>query len=199
MESPITSPTSVTSTKDKATVTRATVSGVITVKAQHIQLVSVPFKKVLIIMHSFVFKADYIENTDTVVTDICDSISVDCGAPAHIITSKESFISMKDLSTEKHIIEPEDGSRPDNVVLDKGNASILAHDNNGVKHDSVPENALYIPSYKPNILSVQAAVRKGASVNFGPNNAQLIAPDGTTLIETLTEKLVSYLSWSIVI
>ena len=100
--------------------------------------------------HSFVFKADYVQNTDTVVTDICNSISVDCGATAHIITSKESFLSMKDLSTEKHIIELADGSRLDNVVLGKGNASISVHDSSGVKHDIVLENVLYIPSYKQN-------------------------------------------------
>ena len=129
--------------------------------------------------HSFVFKADYIQNTDTVLTDVCNSILVDCGATAHIITSKESFLSMQDLSTEKHVIELADGSRSDNVVLGKGNASISVHDSNGVKHDIVLENALYIPSYKQNILSVQAAVRRGANVNFGPNDAQLIAPDGT--------------------
>ena len=83
---------------------------------------------------------------------------------------------MKDLSTEKHIIELADGSRSDNVVLGKCNASISVHDDNDVKHDIVLENALYIPSYKQNILSGQAVVRKGANVNFGPNNAQLIAP-----------------------
>ena len=123
--------------------------------------------------HLFVFKADYVQNTDNVVTDVCNSILVDCGAAAHIITSKECFLSMKDLSTEKHIIELADGSRSDNVVLGKFNASISVHDNNGVKHDIVLENALYIPSYKQNILSVQVAVRKGANVNFVPNNTQL--------------------------
>ena len=108
--------------------------------------------------HSLVFKADYVQNTYTVVTDICNSILVDCGATAHIITSKESFLSMQDLSTEKHINELTDGSRSDNVVLAKGNASISVHDNNGVKLHIVLENALCIPSYKQNILSVQAAV-----------------------------------------
>ena len=66
------------------------------------------------------FKADYVQNTDTVVTDIYNSILVDCGATAHIITSKESFLSMQDLSTKKQIIELADGSKSDNVVL--GNA-----------------------------------------------------------------------------
>ena len=96
------------------------------------------------------FKADSVQNTDTVVTDICNSILVDCGATAHIITSKESFLSMQDLSTEKCTIELADGSRSDNAVLGKGNASISVHDN---KHDVVFENAVYIPSYKQNICT----------------------------------------------
>ena len=78
---------------------------------------------------------------------------------------------MKDLSKEKHIIELVDCCRSDNVVLAKGNASISVHDNNGVKHDIVLKNTLYIHSYKQNILSIQAAVRKGANVNIGPNKA----------------------------
>ena len=109
---------------------------------------------------SFVFKADYVQNTYTVVTDICNSILVDCGATAHIITSKKSFISMNDLSKEKHIIELTDGSRSDNVVLGKDDASVSVHDNIGVKHHIALENALYIQSYKQNILFVQAAVRR---------------------------------------
>ena len=130
--------------------------------------------------HSFVFKVDHTKTNDNVITNVCNSVLVDCGATAHIVTSKESFLSMKDLSTENHTIELADGSRSNNVVIGKGNASISVHDKNGVKHDIVLENALYIPSYKQNIFSVQAAVKKGANVNFSPNSAELIAPDGTS-------------------
>ena len=42
------------------------------------------------------------------------------------------------------------------------------------------ENALYVPSYKQDIFSVQAATCKGASVSFTQNSAELRAPDGTT-------------------
>ena len=80
------------------------------------------------------FKADYVQNCNTVVTDICISILVDCCATAHIITSKESFLSSfnEKLDTAKYIIELADGSRSDNVVLVKGNASISVHDNNDI-------------------------------------------------------------------
>ena len=42
------------------------------------------------------------------------------------------------------------------------------------------ENALYVPSYKQDIFSVQAATCKGASVSFTQNSAELRALDGTT-------------------
>ena len=42
------------------------------------------------------------------------------------------------------------------------------------------ENALYVPSYKQDILSVQAATCKGEPVSFTQNSAELRAPDGTT-------------------
>ena len=41
------------------------------------------------------------------------------------------------------------------------------------------KNALYVPSYKQDIFSVYAAVSKGATVNFSPDNAKLVTPDGT--------------------
>ena len=41
------------------------------------------------------------------------------------------------------------------------------------------KNALYIPSYKQNIFSVEAATERGASVSFTPNYAKLEASDGT--------------------
>ena len=44
---------------------------------------------------------------------------------------------------------------------------------------STLENCLYIPSYPENIFSVKAANRKGSSVCFYPDHAELIANDGT--------------------
>ena len=46
-------------------------------------------------------------------------------------------------------------------------------------HMALLKNALYVPSYKQDIFSVHAAVSKGATVNFSPDNAKLVTPDGT--------------------
>ena len=41
------------------------------------------------------------------------------------------------------------------------------------------KDALYIPSYKFDILSVPAATRKGVRVNFEPDHAELVTSDSS--------------------
>ena len=41
------------------------------------------------------------------------------------------------------------------------------------------KNASYIPTFKQNIFSVQAATKSGAHMNFGREKAELLLPDGT--------------------
>ena len=67
-----------------------------------------------------------------------------------------------------HFIELADGSKA-NVVVGRGNAEVKLYDINGSAQDVMLNNALYIPSYKQNILSVPAAVNGGgggASINL---------------------------------
>ena len=49
----------------------------------------------------------------------------------------------------------------------------------GTQREVSLQDVLYIPSYKQDIFSVQAATEKGATVNFNANTAELVAPDGT--------------------
>jgi len=39
------------------------------------------------------------------------------------------------------------------------------------------ENAFYIPSYRQDIFSVQAATKKRVSVNFNPSSTELVVPN----------------------
>ena len=80
---------------------------------------------------------------------------------------------------ENHYIELADGSRACGIVSAKGRAKVLLHDLEGVPHEVFLEDALYIPNYKQNIFSVQAAVNKEGAVNLTPNSSELSAPDGT--------------------
>ena len=131
--------------------------------------------------HSFVFKVSY----DPVVT--CNamktSLLVDCGATTHIVNDRAKFVKFDDaFDPTKHVIELADGSRTNGIVMGKGNAQVLIHDVEGCQREVMLENALFIPSYKQDIFSVQAASCKGASVTFTPNTAVLKASNGTIFV-----------------
>ena len=118
-------------------------------------------------VHSFVFRIS-VDNVATVRgRHLQDNLLVDCGATAHIINDKTKFVSFDDsLDSTKHLIELADGSRTNGIAGGRGDESVLLYDVNGNSHYVKLENALYVPSYKQNIFSVQAATHNGASVNF---------------------------------
>ena len=95
------------------------------------------------------------------------SLLVDTGATAHVLNEKSTFFKFDDkFKPEYHYMELVDGSRVYGIVSAKGRAKVLLHDLEGVPHHVFLEDALYIPSYKQNIFSVQAAVTKGGAVNL---------------------------------
>ena len=109
-----------------------------------------------------------------------NSLLVDTGATAHFLNDKSKFLKFdRDFKPENHYIELADGSRACGVVSAKGRAKIILHDVEGVAHEVFLEGALYIPSYRQNIFSVQSAINKGGAINLTPNSTELSAPDGT--------------------
>ena len=113
-------------------------------------------------VHTFSFKVSFDNVCDV---NMCkDNLLVDCGATAHIVTNKSKFISFDDsFIPDKHFIELADGSRTNGIVNARGKASISLHDTKNNLHNVILENALYIPSFKQDIFSVQAATEKGVS------------------------------------
>ena len=119
--------------------------------------------------HSFVFKICDNENFN-----VCASLLVDGGATAHIINDQSKFVKFDDkFICEDHLIELADGSRQSGIVKGKGLASIPIYDVNGNVHEMLLHDALYVPSYSQNIMSVHAATQEGATVSFGPNIAEM--------------------------
>ena len=139
--------------------------------------------------HSFLFKANSCTDDDTSQTDSdnCNNVVfkmnnllVDCGATSHIITDSSKFIEFdRNFNPSHHYIELADGSRTNGVAHGRGTAKVLLYDVNGSPQDVFLSNALYVPSYKHDLFSVQAATENGVSVNFSPNYAELKAPNGT--------------------
>jgi hypothetical protein len=124
--------------------------------------------------HTFAFKV----NVDTMVHDV-KGLLVDCGATTHILRDESKFVSFDHtFDPQNHFIELADGSRANNIALKKGNAQVSIVDSNGVDREIILENALYVPSFKQDIFSVQAAIDKGASVEFKPDSAELVCLNG---------------------
>ncbi len=127
-----------------------------------------------------VFKISVLDESD-VSQDIDGDMMytmVDCGATAHIINDKKKFVNWDpNFDPSKHVIEVADGSRSTGVVKGKGKAKIKVTDAKGQTRDVYLENALYIPSYKRDIFSVQAATLKGANVSFSKQSAELKSGD----------------------
>ena len=109
-----------------------------------------------------------------------NNILIDTGATVHIINDKTKFISFDNkFNTSNHTIELADGSRQNGVVLGKGTAKFTFCDTDGKNQNILLQNSLYVPSYRQNILSVQAAIDKGASITFSPGNAVFVTKCGT--------------------
>ena len=105
------------------------------------------------------------------------NLMVDCGATAHIINNKNSFISFDpSFKANHHYLELADGTKS-NAAQGRGDATYLLQDAHGVKHQMTLKNALYVPTY-PNIFSVKSAVDAGCAVTFQKNNAYLTDPHG---------------------
>ena len=129
--------------------------------------------------HYFAFKVS-VKKEDVDAVYKVNGLLVDCGATTHIVNDLSRFISFdENFDPKSHVIELADCSKVNNIALNRGSACVSLIDSNGNKRDGILENALYVPSFKQNIFSVQAATEKGASVEFGKEFAKLINDDGT--------------------
>ena len=129
---------------------------------------------------SFIFKI-MVHNKDSIYAfnDSTDYM-IDCGATAHILSDPDLFVNFdKNFKAEKHVIELADCSRQVGVVTGRGDAEIMLDDSTGKSCKILLTNALCIPSYKQNILSVHAMTEKGLKVVFTPETNNIIMPNGT--------------------
>ena len=129
--------------------------------------------------HSFVFKVG-LHSSEIGSCAVVNKLLVDCGATTHIINDGSKFVNFdSQFDPENHYIELADGSRTNNLVMKKGDACVPLIDSCGNVQTAILENALYVPSFKQDIFSVEAATEKGASIEFKPNSAELISKNGT--------------------
>lgn len=129
--------------------------------------------------HNFAMKASIINKLSKVnVNSQC--LLVDCGATSLIISDKSEFVRFdNNFDPSSHFIELADGSRTNNLVFGRGDASVILSEVNGQTHTVSLKDALCVPTYKQDIFSVQAATDEGVSVMFNPHDAELISQNGT--------------------
>ena len=126
----------------------------------------------------FVFKTDI--GSHDVSSVPSDSLLVDCGATAHIVTDKSKFTSFDEsFRPDKHYIELANGTKSNNIALARGDVAVRIKTTDGQYVNATLKNALYVPSFPQSIFSVQAATAKGVSVIFEPDHAELVYKNGT--------------------
>ena len=123
---------------------------------------------------SFIFKVKEDEDCQE------NGYLIDCGATAHIITDKTKFVTIdKNFNHEGHTIELADCSRQTGLVVAKGDAKIHLYNSKGKLCEVILKDALCIPSFKQNILSVNAMTAKGMKIVFTSNENNIITSNGT--------------------
>jgi len=123
--------------------------------------------------HDFFFRIG-IKEQHTLPSSNSNNFLVDSGATVHIINDKKKFLSFESsFCPETNVIQLADGTNAQNVARGLGNASIELTDHRGKEHNVLLKNALYVPSFKQNILSVPVLTKDGASVNFTNNSGIL--------------------------
>ena len=109
-----------------------------------------------------------------------NGLMVDCGATSHIITDKDNFKRFdRTFNPKLHFMELADGTRRNNVALERGDAEVTLQDIDGRDVVVTLKKALFIPSYPQSIISVEAVAADGAKVIFQKGQNELIIRDGT--------------------
>ncbi|KAM9791032.1 uncharacterized protein LOC133165345 [Syngnathus typhle] len=115
-------------------------------------------------------------------------LMVDCGATSHIITDLAKFKRFDDgFQAETHCVELADGTRCKGVAERRGDAEVCLIDSTGRHLNATLRQALYIPSYPQDILSVKAATARGATVVFKEEKNVLIYQDGAVASDKAKE------------
>ena len=137
---------------------------------------------------AYIFKVSVHENELQSIES--PKLLVDCGATTHILHDRSNFFYFdENFDANSHVIELADGSRKQGIVSGRGHAKVNINDVNGKPTTVILKNALLIPEYKQNILSVHSITENGSQVFFKPTSAELKSPDGNSFKITKNGKL----------
>ena len=116
---------------------------------------------------------------------------VDTGASSHILCSDTYFIDLdQNFEPAATFLELADGSKHSNLIQGRGTASIPLYDVTGQQRKVILYNALYVPSFTRNILSLFEAVRAGIQFHLNdPGQEYMYTPEGHTFNITTAGRL----------
>ena len=118
---------------------------------------------------------------------------VDSGATHHIITYKSKFAFLDNsYDPLQHNLTLANGSTEYGKIKGKGTAYITIRDEVGNPHRITLSDALYVPSFEQNILSVMSLVRKGMELLMKKNEVKLRDKYNTYIAES--ESGLAYLN-----
>ena len=129
------------------------------------------------VRNSFHFKLKAPEPTPYIQND---EWLVDSGCTVHSAVDESLFTSFDtSFKPEEHTVELADGTKLRSMAEKRGTVALNLPNSKGEMCHITLDNVLYTPKFPMNMFSVKAATRKGASVCFYPNHAEMITHDGT--------------------
>ena len=99
---------------------------------------------------------------------------LDSGATHHILTDKTKFVSLdSNYDPLQNNLTLADGSREFGTIKGRGVACINVQDEDGNPHRIILHDALYVPTFTQNILSVMCLVTNGTELVMNKDGVKL--------------------------
>ena len=117
-------------------------------------------------------------------SDNPQEVLLDTGASVHIICDKQLFTKLDtSLNKETSFLEMADGSKNNSVIEGIGTAKIPVTDKTGTNINITLKNALYVPTFNKNILSVNLAIKEGFKFNFNDLGKECMLSNKGNIVE----------------
>ena len=105
---------------------------------------------------------------------------LDTGASIHVICNRNLFSKLNtNLNYEQSFLEMADGTKTSDIIAGRGTAKIPIFDIFGTQYYIILKEALYVPSFRKNIISVKRAIKRGYRFHFNDVDREtMISPRG---------------------
>ena len=111
--------------------------------------------------------------------DDSDLVLVDSGCTTHIERNDANFSSFhENFNPGTHSIKLADGEKKTGIVEGTGTVSSCFEDQEGTRFNVSLNDALFIPGFSQDILSVNKSVKSGCTITFSPEGSTLKTKQG---------------------